>query len=88
VQSARAERATSEYLDERGLRVLETLGAVAKAHRTTIPAVALVWLLARPTVVAPIASARTREQLSELLPVATLRRTPDEVRQLTAALDA
>jgi aryl-alcohol dehydrogenase-like predicted oxidoreductase len=86
VQSTRAEGA-SEYLDERGLRILETLGAVASAHRTTIAAAALAWLLTRPAVVAPIASARTREQLSELLPVATLRLTEDELRQLTAASD-
>ena len=84
VQSARAERA-SEYLDARGLRVLETLRGLASAHRTTPSAVALSWLLARPTVVAPIASARTREQLAELLPVATLRLTSQEVDQLTAA---
>jgi len=84
VESARAQGA-SEYLDERGLRVLETLDAVASAHRTTIPAAALAWLLTRPTVVAPIASARTRDQLLELLPVATLRLTEDELRKLTAA---
>jgi aryl-alcohol dehydrogenase-like predicted oxidoreductase len=86
VQSVRAERA-SEYLDARGLRVLETLRGLASAHRTTPAAVALAWLLTRPTVVAPIASARTREQLAELLPVATLRLTPQEAEQLTAASD-
>jgi aryl-alcohol dehydrogenase-like predicted oxidoreductase len=87
VQSVRAEGA-SEYLDARGLRVLETLRGLASAHRTTPAAVALSWLLARPTVVAPIASVRTREQLAELLPVATLRLTPQEVEQLTLASDS
>ncbi len=84
VQSARA-RGASAYLDERGLRVLETLDAIAKAHRTTPAAVALGWLLARPNVVAAIASARTREQLADLLPMATLRLSADEAAQLTAA---
>ena len=87
VQSARAAGA-SEYLDARGLRVLEALRGLASAHRTTPAAVALAWLLARPTVVAPIASARTREQLAELLPIATLRLAPQEVEQLTVASDS
>jgi len=38
-----------------------------------------------PAVVAPIASARTPEQLAELLPVASLRLTDDEVKKLTTA---
>ncbi|MGH9145269.1 MAG: aldo/keto reductase, partial [Vicinamibacterales bacterium] len=42
------------------------------------------WLLAQPGVVAPIASARTVEQITELLPVAKLRLSEEEVRRLTA----
>jgi len=42
-------------------------------------------LRTRPAVVAPIASARTPEQLAELLPVASLRLTDDEVKKLDAA---
>ena len=48
-------------------------------------AVALAWLLAQPTVVAPIASARNAEQLADLLAVADLRLTADEVDRLTSA---
>jgi aryl-alcohol dehydrogenase-like predicted oxidoreductase len=47
--------------------------------------VALAWLAAQPTVAAPIASARTPEQLADLLPMATLTLTADELEQLTAA---
>jgi aryl-alcohol dehydrogenase-like predicted oxidoreductase len=47
--------------------------------------VALAWLRAQPTVVAPIASARTVEQLRELLPMATLRLTADELDRLSRA---
>ena len=84
VDSPRASGAT-EYLDERGLRVLGVLDEVAAAHNTTVAAVALGWLLSRPTVVAPIASARNTEQLADLLPVATLSLTPAELTALDEA---
>jgi aryl-alcohol dehydrogenase (NADP+) len=49
-----------------------------------VAAVALAWLLARPRVVAPIASARTTEQLEQILPAATLTLTPAEIDRLSA----
>ncbi len=52
---------------------------------TTVAAVSLAWLLSRPAVVAPIASARTPEQLAELLPVANLRLTVEEQNRLSGA---
>jgi aryl-alcohol dehydrogenase (NADP+) len=52
-----------------------------------VAAVALAWLLTRPGVVAPIASARTTDQLAELLPMADLRLAPDEIDALTRASD-
>lgn len=55
------------YLDERGVKVLETIDAICAAHGTAPSAVALAWLMARPTVVSPLASARTPTQLAELL---------------------
>ncbi len=84
VESARAEGA-GKYLDEKGLRVLAALDAIAAERRTTVAAVSLAWLRTRPAVVAPIASARTPEQLAELLPFASLRLTDAEVTKLDAA---
>ena len=84
VDSPRAAGA-STYLDARGLRVLEALDDVAVAHHTTVAAVSLVWLRAQPAVVAPIASARTVTQISELLPATDVRLTDEEVTRLTAA---
>jgi aryl-alcohol dehydrogenase (NADP+) len=81
VQSARAEGAR-KYLDERGQRILTALDDIAATHDTTVAAVSLAWLRDRPTVAAPIASARTVAQLSELLPMATLTLTADETRRL------
>jgi aryl-alcohol dehydrogenase (NADP+) len=73
------------YLDERGLAVLAVLDDLAATHATTLAAVALAWLAAQPTVAAPIASARTPEQLAELLPMATLELADGELRRLAEA---
>jgi aryl-alcohol dehydrogenase-like predicted oxidoreductase len=81
VESARAEGAR-KYLDARGQRLLAALDDVAAAHKTTVAAVSLAWLRNRPTIAAPIASARTVAQLSELLPMASLTLTADETRRL------
>jgi aryl-alcohol dehydrogenase-like predicted oxidoreductase len=83
VDSPRAERARA-YLDA-GEAVLAALDEVAAERDTTVAAVALAWLRAHPRVVAPIASARTVEQLEEILPSARLDLTPDEVNRLSAA---
>ncbi|PPK67915.1 aldo/keto reductase [Actinokineospora auranticolor] len=73
------------YLDDRGHRVLAALDDVAAAHATTVAAVALAWLTAQPNVVAPIASARTPEQLADLLPSVDLKLTDAEIAALTSA---
>jgi aryl-alcohol dehydrogenase (NADP+) len=86
VESVRAGGAR-EYLNDRGLRVLSVLDDLASAHRTTRAAVALAWLLAQTTVAAPIASARTTEQIHDLLPVASLTLTPEDLARLTKASD-
>ncbi|MFD9705047.1 aldo/keto reductase [Lentzea sp. NPDC059081] len=83
VESVRAQ-AASQYLDEHGLTVLEVLDELAETHATTVSAVALAWLAQQPTVAAPIASARTLEQLNDLLPVLDLELAQDEVDRLSA----
>jgi aryl-alcohol dehydrogenase-like predicted oxidoreductase len=84
VASQRAESARA-YLDDGGAAVLAALDEVAAARATTVAAVALAWLRAQPRVVAPIASARTTEQLEQILPAATIALTPAEVDRLSAA---
>jgi len=85
-----SERAVSAraYLDARGAAVLEALDDVAAAHKTTVAAVALAWLLAQPRVAAPIASARTTEQLEQILPAANLELTPAQVERLSISSQA
>jgi aryl-alcohol dehydrogenase-like predicted oxidoreductase len=87
VKSARAAGA-SAYLKELGFKVLAALDEVAGAHHTTVAVVALAWLLAQPTVVAPIASARTTAQLADILPFVELRLSKEELRKLSAASEA
>lgn len=82
VESVRAEGAMT-YLDDRGTRVLAVLDEIAAGHGVTVAAVALAWLAAQPTVAAPIASARTTEQLEGLLAALSLTLTDDELRLLS-----
>ena len=84
VDSPRAKGAAA-YVGERGDRVLAALTEVARAHDVTGSAVALRWLADRPTVVAPIASGRSVDQLADLLPMQDLVLTDDERRRLTDA---
>jgi aryl-alcohol dehydrogenase-like predicted oxidoreductase len=87
VESPRAAAARA-YLERGGAAVLEALDEVAAAHDTTVAAVALAWLRAHPRVVAPIASARTAEQLEQILPAATLELTSAEVDRLSGTAAA
>jgi aryl-alcohol dehydrogenase-like predicted oxidoreductase len=85
VDSARAGGA-SKYLEtERGQRVLTALDEVAAAHRVPVATVALAWLAAQPTVAAPLASARTVDQLPALLQVADLTLPDEDLQKLTTA---
>jgi aryl-alcohol dehydrogenase-like predicted oxidoreductase len=84
VDSPRAEGARS-YLDDRGLAVLAALDDVAANHGPPVAAVALAWLAAQPTVVSPLASARSVDQLAELLPTLELELSSDEVAELSTA---
>ncbi|MFF8596604.1 aldo/keto reductase [Streptomyces sp. NPDC015220] len=85
VDSARAEGAGKHLDTERGQKVLAALDEIARARGAEVATVALAWLAAQPTVVAPIASARTVEQLPALLAVAELRLTQDELGKLAQA---
>lgn len=83
VDSVRAEGASRYLEDPRTVQLLEVLDEVAAAHSVAVPAVSLAWLRARPTVAAPIASARTTGQLPALLASIGLELSSEE----TAALD-
>ncbi|MBV9396161.1 MAG: aldo/keto reductase [Methylobacteriaceae bacterium] len=83
-KSPRGSGAT-KYLDERGLRVLAALDEVASAHQASVAQVALAWLLAKPELTAPIASATSVAQLQELLGAVRLELSQADIGRLDAA---
>ena len=74
-----------KYLNERGLRVLAALDAVAQRCNATPAQVALAWQIARPSITAPIASATSLEQLAGLVAAAHLRLDAEAIQQIDAA---
>jgi len=85
VESPRAAGVRESYFNERGFAVLDALEQIAGAHDVAPAAVALAWLRLQPTVLAPIASATSPEQLAELMPSATLALSAAELERLTTA---
>ena len=71
-----------DYKNDRGWAILNAITEIAKQESTSIAAVALGWLRAQPGVVTPIASARTIEQLAEILLVVEL--SAEQVAQVNA----
>ncbi|SAK85018.1 aldo/keto reductase [Caballeronia ptereochthonis] len=74
-----------KYLDARGLRILDALDEVAKRNDTTPATVALAWLIARPSVTAPIASATSVAQLESLAASTRLTLAGEDVDLLDEA---
>jgi len=72
-KSPRGAGVAKKYLNERGFRILKALDEVAAAHHATPASVALAWLIARPGITAPIASATTTDQLQDLLKAVELK---------------
>ncbi|MFE9422629.1 aldo/keto reductase [Kitasatospora sp. NPDC006697] len=85
VQSARSQGASRYLEDPRALRALAAVDTVAEARGVEPATVAIAWLAAQPTVVAPIASARTPEQLVPLLAGVGLELGAEELALLDAA---
>ena len=73
------------YLNERGRRILHALDEVSRRLSAKSAEVALAWLMARPGVTAPIASATTLDQLESLIKAASLRLPPADVKALDEA---
>jgi aryl-alcohol dehydrogenase-like predicted oxidoreductase len=74
-----------KYLNAHGLGVLQALDDVAARHKATPAQVALAWLIARPSVTAPIASATSLEQLQDILKAVELKLDAQDVATLDAA---
>ncbi|RDI61101.1 aldo/keto reductase [Microvirga subterranea] len=83
-KSARG-RNMGKYLNPRGEKILAALDQVALHHNATPAQVALAWLIARPSITAPIASATRLEQLRDLVAATRLRLDPADIEKLDKA---
>jgi aryl-alcohol dehydrogenase-like predicted oxidoreductase len=73
------------YLNERGMRILAALDQVAHSLDAVPAEVALAWLIARPGVTAPIASATNRSQLDGLVRATQLSLSAEQIAALDQA---
>ena len=74
-----------KYLNERGFRILAALDKVAKQYGSTPAKVSIAWLLARPSITAPIASATNLDQLNDLIDATKLKLDRAAVEELNRA---
>lgn len=81
---ARADKVKG-YLNERGVTILVALDEVAEEYDATPAQVALAWLIARPGITAPIASASNLEQLPDLIAATRLQLSQEDIHRLDAA---
>ena len=85
IAGTKREGMLKDKFDERGVRILAVLDAVAQKNEATSAQVALAWLLAQPGVTAPIVSATSTEQLADTLKAATLTLSDEDLAELTQA---
>jgi aryl-alcohol dehydrogenase-like predicted oxidoreductase len=74
-----------KYLNDRGFRILDALDQVAGQYHTVPAVVSLAWLMSRPSVTAPIASATSLDQLSDLIDATRLTLDPSSIERLDLA---
>ncbi|MFC3207060.1 aldo/keto reductase [Aquamicrobium soli] len=74
-----------EYLNPRGMRILAALDTVAARHKAVPAEVALAWVMARPGITAPIASATNLNQVESLIRAASLKLAADDMAELEKA---
>ncbi|TGE23092.1 aldo/keto reductase [Hymenobacter metallicola] len=84
-KSARGGGVGQKYLNDKGLRLLQSLDAVAARQQATPAQVALAWIMAQPGLTAPIASATSPEQVTELLQATELQLSPEDIAELGQA---
>ncbi|MDA8424277.1 MAG: aldo/keto reductase [Nitrospiraceae bacterium] len=73
------------YMNDRGFRILKALDQVARHYRSTPASVSLAWLMARPGMTAPIASATSPDQLHDLIAATKLELDEESIRLLNTA---
>src|SRR3984957_108371 len=84
-KSPRGQRMIPKYMTDRGFRILAALDQVAKEHHSTPAKVSLAWLMARPSITAPIASATNLDQLNDLIDSTRLELNQESIKLLDQA---
>ncbi len=84
-KSPRGQRMAGKYLNPRGLAILGALDSVAARYGATPAQAAVAWLIAKPAITAPIASATSLAQLDDLIAAASLTLDRDAMAELDAA---
>ena len=85
IQGVKRESILGKYFDERGMRILAALKQVAEQTGAAQASISLAWLMAQPTVTAPIASATSVAQLQDLFAAVELKLTPEQMKTLSDA---
>jgi aryl-alcohol dehydrogenase-like predicted oxidoreductase len=83
--TSRAAGIQNDYMNARGWGMLATVDRIAAAHSATPSQVAIAWLIARPSITAPIVSATSVAQITELAGAAAVRLSPEDIAALDAA---
>jgi len=78
-------RMLKKYINDRGFKILDALDQVAKKHNATPARVSLAWLFARPSIIAPIVSATSVEQLNDLIASVELKLDRSSIELLNQA---
>ncbi|MHA7845832.1 aldo/keto reductase [Serratia sp. D1N4] len=86
-KSPRGDTIVARYLNPRGFRILAALDRVAAKHQSTPTQVALAWLIARPSITAPIVSATSLTQLDELVGAIEVKLEVEDIKVLNEASD-
>jgi aryl-alcohol dehydrogenase-like predicted oxidoreductase len=84
-KGAKRESRVQKYFDERGMKILKALKQVSEETGAEQAAISLAWLLAQPTITAPIASATSTKQLQALFAAVELKLSEAQVKALTDA---
>jgi aryl-alcohol dehydrogenase-like predicted oxidoreductase len=74
-----------KYMDKRGLKILAAMDEVALEHKVPLSQIAIAWLLHKPLITAPIASATSEHQLAELINATTLLLSKEQIAKLDLA---
>ena len=74
-----------KYLNERGFRILEALDKIAQEYNISLAKITIAWLISRPSITAPIASATNLEQLNELIEATKIKLDPAAIDLLNQA---